>query len=445
MLTFVAPFLIYLLSFPVMLITLFRVEIGILFFITTISIIAVMKKIVEFPGGHNFADFFMIALVIGWFLKAGRENRKLFKNSPVNAVVILMVLGSVVNLLWAYAFMACPDYIALKKLMTWKNYMMLPLIYFVAINNIDKEDMVKWVIICVGLSMLAMDFNFYSTFRWIKASHYSDSIRMSGSFVFLGPNEMGVFYSVYTFLLLGISYFVDNKKIRYFMLFVCACNFYPILYSYSRAAYMCTLTGLLTLGVLKDRRLLVLLVFVVVFYRFLLPVSVVERIDMTFLDKTVVNDAQQFQSSAVNVGGITLDTVGRKELWDKAWNYFMQQPLLGIGFDNFRHKEGMITHSMFYKILAEQGLVGMLIFVIFIVVLLKQSYKLFRHSKSKLGQGVGLGFFTAIITHLTGSVSGDQSLYFNLMAIFWLFAGIVASFNCHFVDNIDPVEQADHG
>ena len=441
MLTFVAPFIIYLLSFPVMFITLFRVEIGILFFITIIPIIAVIKTIVQFPGGHNFADFLMIALVIGWFLKAGRENRKIFESSPINLVVVLVVLGSIINLIRGYTFMDLPYDINLTKLMTWKNYMMLPLIYFVAINNIDKEDMVKWVIICIGLSMLAMDFNFYSTFRWIKAVHYSDSIRISGSFVFLGPNEMGAFYSVYTFLLLGISYFIENKKIRYFVLFVCACNFYPILYSYSRAAYICTIAGLVTLGFLKDRRLFVLLVFVAVFYRFLLPVSVVERIDMTFVDKTVVNDMQQFQSSAVEIGDVTLDTVGRKALWDKAMNYFTRHPLLGIGFDNFRHKEGMITHSMFYKILAEQGLAGMLIFIIFIVVLLKQSYKLFRHSRSKLGQGVGLGFFTAIITHLAGSVSGDQSLYFNLMAIFWLFAGIVASFNIHFVDNDEPLTE----
>jgi O-antigen ligase len=107
--------------------------------------------------------------------------------------------------------------------------------------------------------------------------------------------------------------------------------------------------------------------------------------------------------------------------------------LFGIGFDTFRHKEGMITHSIFLKILAEQGSVGMTIFLIFTAMLLQQSYKLFRHSKSKLGQGIGLGFLTCEIVHLTGNLTGDQSLYYNMMAIYWVFLGIVASFNIHYV------------
>lgn len=336
--------------------------------------------------------------------------------------------------------MALPVDVNLTRLMAWKNYMILPLIYFIAINNINKEDMVKWLIICICFTMLAMDFNFYSTFRWTKATHYTDSIRISGPFSFLGPNELGVFYSMYTFLLLSVSYFIENRKIRYFVLFVCACNTYPILFSYSRAAYTSALAGILILGVLKDRRLLLLLVVLVLFYSYILPNSVVERINMTFIDKGEIADISD-QSSALDVGGVTLDTVGRKDLWERAMGYFNQHPFVGIGFDTFRHREGMITHSLYLKILAEQGLLGAIIFLLFTMTILCQSYKLFKHSKSKLGQGIGLGLFTCVIVHLVGSLTGDQSLYYNLMAIYWFFMGIVASFNIHFVDNDEPLPE----
>ncbi|MFC1863725.1 O-antigen ligase family protein [Thermodesulfobacteriota bacterium] len=119
---------------------------------------------------------------------------------------------------------------------------------------------------------------------------------------------------------------------------------------------------------------------------------------------------------------------------ERAKYYFKQNPIMGIGFDTFRHREGVITHSMYLKILAEQGLIGMIIFFIFVVNVLRQSYRLFKHSNSKLGRGVGLGFFTCVVTHLTGSISGDQSLYYNLMAIYWLFLGIVTSFNLYYND-----------
>jgi hypothetical protein len=442
MLTFVAPFVIYLMSFPVMLVTLFRVEIGILFFISFIPIISLMKKIVEFPGGNQYADYLLISIVFGWVLTALKTKRRIFLSSPVNVVIMILILGSIINLIRGYTFTELPAELGLDKLKTWKNYMILPLIYFIAVNNIGTEKFVKRVVICICFTMLAMDFNFYGTFRWIRAVHYSDSIRISGPFSFLGPNELGVFYSMYTFLMLGISYFVEDKRIKYLILLVCACNFYPILYSYSRGAYMATLAGFLTLGLLKDRRFLVLVVVLVFSYSFILPNSVVERIDNVFLEEEQIT-REKMETSAVDVGGVTLDTVGRKELWEKAQRYFEQEPVLGIGFDTFRHLEGMITHNMFLKILAEQGLVGMTIFVFFMITLLWQAYRLFRRSTNNLGKGIGLGFFTCTIIHLVGSISGDQSLYYNLMAIYWLFMGIVANFNIQYVQRYRDIKASE--
>lgn len=432
MLTYGAPLVIYLMSFPVVFATLFKVEIGILFFISLVPIISLMKKIVEFPGGNQFADYLLISIIFGWVLTALKTKRRIFLSSPVNVVIVVVVLGSIINLIRGYTFTELPAELALDSLKTWKNYMILPLLYFISVNNIRTEKFAKWIIICVSLTTLAMDFNFYSTFRWIRAVHYSDSIRISGPFSFLGPNELGVFYSMYTFLLLGISYFLEDKRIKYLILLVCACNFYPILYSYSRGAYTATLAGFLTLGLLKDRRFLVLVVVLVFLYSFILPNSVVERINNTFLEDEQITQ-EKMETSAVGVGGVTLDTVGRKELWEKAQRYFEQEPVLGIGFDTFRHLEGWITHNMFLKILAEQGLVGMTIFISFIITLLWQAYRLFRRSTNNLGKGIGLGFFTCTIVHLVGSISGDQSLYYNLMAIYWLFIGIVANFNIQYV------------
>lgn len=443
MLTHFAPLALYILSIPVMLVTIFRVEIGILFFMTFVPVIALMKKIAELPGGNNFADYLLVAIVIGWLFSAAREDKPLFISSPLNAIVIIVCIGSLFNLIRGYTYMSMPGEINLTRLMAWKNYMILPLLYFIGVNNLDTEKKVRWVIICLLVTLLAMDFNFYSTFRWMRAEHYSDSIRIEGAFSFLGPNELGVFYAMYTMLLFGISYFVEEKKLRYAIFAVCACNLYPILFSYSRAAYISIMAGLLALGILKDRRILLAIVVIVLFYRFILPVSVVERIDMTFLEKESVSE-QAEQSSAMDIGGVEVDTVGRKELWEKAKMYFAEQPLFGIGFDTFRHKEGMITHSLYMKILAEQGLFGLAIFILFIGALLRKSYILFKKSGSSLGRGIGLGFFLCVVTHLAGSISGDQSLYYNLMAIFWLFMGVVASFTVKFVTAGESAQDAPH-
>ena len=428
MLTSVGPFIVYLLSFPAMLAAVFRVEIGILFFILFIPIISVMKKMVAYPAGDQIGDLLLISMILGWFFASLKEKRKVFESSAMNWVVLLIIGGSILNLIRGYTFMGFSEEVDLIRLQAWKNYMILPAIYFVAMNNIRSENLLRNIIICVCLTMLVMDFNFYTTFRWFKTEHYSHQMRISGAFSFLGPNEMAIFYTMYTFLLLGISYFVDDKKLKYFMLLVCLCNFYPIVYSYSRDGYACALIGLLALGFLKDRKLLIILVGIVVLYKLVLPTSVVERIDMTFLDRQQVSQEEQ-QASAFEVGDVTLELTGRKHLWEKAITYFEHEPLLGIGFDTFRHQEGWITHSLYMRILAEQGLIGAMIFLIYIFSNLWNSYRLFRHSESKWGKGIGLGFFACVMVHMVGSFSGDQSLYYNLMAIFWLFMGIVANLN----------------
>jgi O-antigen ligase len=197
------------------------------------------------------------------------------------------------------------------------------------------------------------------------------------------------------------------------------------------------MVGFLTIGLLKDRKFLGLVVILVVLYTIILPTSVVERIDMVFLDEAEMSQEKK-QRSAIEIVGVELDTVGRKELWEKAKRYFEQETILGIGFDTFRHREGMITHSLYLKILAEQGLVGISIFLIFTLSVFQQSYKLFKHSRSEIGKGIGLGFFVCEMVHLTGSISGDQSMYYNLMAIYWVFLGIVASFNVHYASGSKP-------
>jgi O-antigen ligase len=428
MLTSVAPLIAYLLAFPVMVITLFRVEVGILYFITAAPILALMRKFAQYPLGNNIMDFVLLSMIFGWIFAARREGRSPFTRSPLNVVVMLTVVWYVVNLLIGYTVPEFSEFIHETRLKTWKNYMILPIIYFIAVSCINRNSFVKWIIVSLCLSMIAMDFNFYSTFRWFRAENYSDNLRISGTFTFLGPNEMGVFFAMYTFLLLGISYYIEDWRLKAAVILVCACNFYPILFSYSRAAYLCAAAGFLLLGLLKDRRVLVLLLILIVSYRIVLPNSVVERIDMTFLDKEEISEEQR-ERSEVDVGGVALDTTGRKELWASAKEYFLQYPGLGMGFDTFRHRQGMITHSLYMRVLAEQGIIGVIVLFGFSLCLIMECWRLYRSSENPLGRGVGLGFFLCMNVHLVGSVTGDQSLYYNFMAIYWLFMGVVGNLN----------------
>jgi O-antigen ligase len=89
----------------------------------------------------------------------------------------------------------------------------------------------------------------------------------------------------------------------------------------------------------------------------------------------------------------------------------------------------MITHSLYMRVLAEQGIIGVIVLFGFSLCLIMECWRLYRSSENPLGRGVGLGFFLCMNVHLVGSVTGDQSLYYNFMAIYWLFMGVVGNLN----------------
>jgi O-antigen ligase len=56
--------------------------------------------------------------------------------------------------------------------------------------------------------------------------------------------------------------------------------------------------------------------------------------------------------------------LGRIDLYSEAWKYFLQNPIFGLGFNQFRlyNSKGMYSHSTYMEILANTGMVGAVLF-----------------------------------------------------------------------------------
>jgi len=65
---------------------------------------------------------------------------------------------------------------------------------------------------------------------------------------------------------------------------------------------------------------------------------------------------------------------GRRKLNSKAFNIFLENPYLGIGFGTTNYK-GMLPHNLFFQSLSQGGLVYTIPLLIFLVVLLWEAYK----------------------------------------------------------------------
>jgi len=411
------PEAIYYLWWIVIIISLFKVEIGLLFLIPLLPFQNLMDKLQVFPFGKDLIDILLVAILLGWCFKVLFKKDKLIEQTPFNIPIFILIILTYIGL-WRgsyYLGTEIPIYTSDPRVMNWKNYMIIFLIYFMVINNIKEK---KWTIILLvlmSLSMLVMDRWFFSTYKWVKAAHFSYRQRLSLGY--LGPNVMAAFLGHYLFVFLGLLYFDKSKIRKVLFLAVILASLYTVLYSFSRSVYLGVPIGLIVFALIKDKRLLIPIVILLLFWRSILPISVVERITMT-TQKDIYSVSESFDAS----------TEGRVDVWQKSMELFKSNPLFGVGFQVIAFSGWTLrdTHNMYVAFLAEMGIIGLFLFLFLFWIALRNSWKLYRKSNDNLFKGLGLGVFVSVIVCMITNFFGDHWTYIQLGAFYWAFLALVS-------------------
>lgn len=103
---------------------------------------------------------------------------------------------------------------------------------------------------------------------------------------------------------------------------------------------------------------------------------------------------------------------GREYLWAMAIQGFMENPLFGIGVSQFETWTGLGTnaHNMYLQVLCEQGLIGIILFVIPLVYCIMHTIYLLRncHEKSHFKQILMFSFYMQLYFIIYG-LSGNPT------------------------------------
>jgi O-antigen ligase len=190
------------------------------------------------------------------------------------------------------------------------------------------------------------------------------------------------------------------------------------MYSFSRGSYLGFLAGLLFIGFVKKRMLLLPFIIFLVMWKSLLPLSVVERVE-----GTVVQQGER--TDVISVGGAELETAGRTELWGKALNYFFANPVTGTGYDTYGRLTGRDTHNVYLKTMAEQGLIGLFIYLGLYALALRSGWRLYKQGDEELVRALGFGFLCAVVGSMVVNFFGDRWTYLQLGGLYWIFWALV--------------------
>jgi len=376
----------------------------------------VIERIQTYPLGNQFIDILLIGIIIGGILKKKSSNSNVLEKSSINNIAIITVIYMLFSLIRGgfFVYGGFSFNVHESRVQDWKNFSLMPLLFFLNFkNNITKKDVwIMFAVMCCAIFVVD-----YYTINQIR-EHPSALLsrdQIKGTFQFLGPNEVAAFFNESTIILLSVFYAVKKGKYKWLLLILILLNLYCVIFLYSRGAYAGLMIGMFILFAIKDKKLLIPLFLVLVLWQSVLPQNVVDRIKET---KTVS-------------GQLDESSQRRIDIWQQAFGYFKSNPIVGIGFGSFRHLGLDLgdTHNIYVKILTEQGLLGIIIFLFTIFIFLKEGWQLYQKGDDELSKALGLGFVCCIFVMMVNNLFGDRWSYLEPNAYLWIFAGLTARLN----------------
>ncbi|WP_185827173.1 O-antigen ligase family protein [Edaphobacter aggregans] len=285
--------------------------------------------------------------------------------------------------------------------------MLIPLIFVAASLVIEDRKAVRTIVILTAISLFLIDRS--SLFESMSRTWTTfDENKRDGGPLAYGSNQTAAFLAQFGMFFWGLVQFVKRKKIKLIGYALVGITLLAAMYTFSRGGYLAVLFSIFVLGLLKDRKLLLLLGAFLLTWQAVVPTAVRERVNMTS------DSSGQLEASAQE----------RVDLWKDAQKSFASSPIVGNGFATFQFQEHVgdlkDTHNWYVKVLVETGIIGMMMALFLLQQMLAVSYRLFKQATDPLYQGLGLGLFLAICASVVANLFGDRWTYVEITGILWI-------------------------
>jgi putative inorganic carbon (hco3(-)) transporter len=358
----------------------------------------------DYPLGPNMLTFLVMAVIVGALFQGKRlPKSKLYLTWLVFGIYLYlsMWIGT------ALGNAPAPLWLSDVNFLTWKDYMLIPLVFLAAGLVIEDRNAIRKVVLITAICLLFIDRSCILESMSRSWATFDENKRGGGPLAY-GSNQTGAFLAQFAIFFWGFALFVKRKKFKLFSYGLVALTLFATMYTFSRGAYIAFLFSVLVLGLLKDRKLLLVLGAFLLTWQTLVPTPVRERVNMTS------NSNGQLEASAQS----------RVDLWENAEESIISSPIVGTGFATFQlgeHVDNLKdTHNWYVKVLVETGIIGLIIAFFLLQQMLAVAYRLFKRATDPLYKGLGLGLFLAICSCIVTNLFGDRWTYLEITAPLWV-------------------------
>ena len=351
-----------------------------------------------YPMGEHLSLILVLAVIVGAIL----HGKRLPKST---LYIIWLVIGVYLYLsMWLGAALGnapAPLFLSDANFVTWKDYMIIPLVFVATSLVVEDRKAVRMVILMTAITVLLIDRSCILESRQHAWANFDESKRDIGPLVF-GSNLTAAYLALFAMFFWGFLQFIKAKRYKLIGYGLVAITLYTTMYQFSRGGYLAVLVSVLVLGILKDRKLLVILAVFLLTWQTIVPTAVRERVTMT------ENSYGQLEASSQE----------RVDLWKESWDSFTHSPLVGNGFATFQYGQHAAnlkdTHDWFIKVMVETGVVGLIMYFFLLQQMFALGYRLFRHGSDPMYQSLGLGLLLAICSSMVANCFGDRWSYLEI-------------------------------
>ncbi len=402
------PLIAYLGFWVVSLLAIFKKPVwGLYYMIPFLPYRTMRDHFLDWPLGGNVLTILVLATLLGAVVRG--------KRLPKNRMYLIwLVFGFYLYLsMWmgsALTAAPAPLWLGQANFDAWKDYMLMPLIFAAAGLTLEDRKSIRIAIMITAFSVVMIDRSSLMESLSHSWTTFNEDKRSGGPLGY-GSNQTAAFLAQFALFFWGFSRFLKRKKLVLISYGIISFTLLATMYCFSRGAYLAVIVSVIVLGIVKDRKLLIIAAVFLFTWQAIVPTAVTERVNMTH------NEDGQLEASAQE----------RVDLWTDAEQTFIHYPLLGTGFATFMYGEHVAnlkdTHNWYVKVVVETGIVGLIIALFLLQAMFGLSISLFRRGGDPMYRGFGLGLLVCCCSLAVTNLFGDRWTYIEINGLLWVLMG----------------------
>ncbi|KPK41036.1 MAG: hypothetical protein AMJ78_06540 [Omnitrophica WOR_2 bacterium SM23_29] len=362
-------------------------------------------------------DMLLLFLIFSWLANRARTKEDIIVSTPLNWPFFLFFVSGAISLIpLGLRFPQNLFTLGALHLLRFFEYVF---IYFIVVSCVKELPQVKkftiaFLINVAVIALVQIIQNIIGNPLNLGVMYIKNDLVRYAVATFESNAILGAFYCFAISILIGLTLTSQSAKVKIFLTAFSVILSFALFNTFSRSAYVGIIASLFIIAALKEKKLYILLLALLIISPIIIQATVFQRVAITI--QTLKPAVELDPSSQI-----------RLVLWRKAFEIFKESPIFGIGYWGVRFILGTEAHSQYWAYLTEIGIVGFGIFLWLMARTFKTASWVKEKASDNFVRGLGLGYIGGLGGVLMTCFFSETLEAFRMLGPLWFITGLVVA------------------